>query len=591
VTDVPRVPRHRSLIFRLLVATVTIAVFAITAASWLASQSTSRTIRQQLGQSLSDDKGVYDALLDHAATHRDWSGAQPLVTMLAGKVNRRVTLTTEDRTIILDSQAGPSLRNTRPSATIDPLSVDLALTGGDDRIDRRVLGPYRLTSDERNRLQDQLRRGRACLERDGAKVQEIRGPHDRPKLVILSPGKSTGSCTLVPPTAPTEKRPLEALRRQIAECADESGHLDEVNLPPDLSVEVQEFAGGPVDPHRTDRARECLDRSRRQQLRPYVPPPALLFVTDPADPTAQNLSPLSRANLVLTGTTTAVVLAITILVTVLVGLRLVRPLRALTEAARHPLTNPRVPVTGRDEIAYLATALNELAERREQAELLRQAMVSDVAHELRNPLTNIRSWLTAAQDGLATVDDDLLQLLTDQTAHLQHIVEDLRDLAAADAGTLQMHPEPTFVNDSVTQVLDAHRLDATRAGVHLVTDFSGDPELDVDPVRLRQLVGNLLSNAVRHTPSGGSVTVSTRVSEDRLTITVADTGTGIAAPDLDKIFERFWRADDSRNRATGGSGLGLPIARKIAEIHGGDITVISRPDTGTTFTVTLRPGH
>ena len=335
----------------------------------------------------------------------------------------------------------------------------------------------------------------------------------------------------------------------------------------------------------------CLDRARRVQLRPYVPPPTLLFVTDPDDPTAQRVFPFTRRNLIRTGTATAVVLALAVLLTVLVGLRLVRPLRALAEAARLPGGDSRVPITGRDEIGYLAAALNELSERREQAELQRQAMVGDVAHELRNPLTNIRAVLDAVQDGLATVDDHLLTLLRDETVHLQHIVDDLRDLAAADAGTLRMHPEALFVNDAVTQVLDAHRPNATIARVRLHTAFTGDPEITADPVRLRQLVGNLLSNAIRHTPSGGSVTVRTEVTGDRLTVAVADTGDGIAPGDLDKIFERFWRADSSRTRATGGSGLGLPIARQIARAHGGDIAVTSVPDRGTTFVVTILVGQ
>jgi two-component system sensor histidine kinase BaeS len=589
------VPLHRSLLFRLLIASLTIAVAAVVATSWIASQSTSRTIQQQLGQSLSDDKSVYDELLGYAATHRDWSAAEPLVTSLAARLKRRITLMTEARQVIADSQPGPQLRTTRPSATVDPLAVDLSITGGTDRIDPRVVGPYRLPAAERKKLKNQLTESLDCLHHWGFDGKIVTGPHDRGKLVVTSVGKSTMPCTLVPLPTRSEVPPLTALRKLIASCAKER-NLADVGLSADLRVEVQDsdpnlasYTGLP-DPQRTARAAACLDKSRRIQLEPYVPPAALLFVTDPADPSARRVFPFTRQNLIRTGTATAVVLILAILVTIMVGLRLVRPLRSLAEAARRPSGNPRVPVTGRDEIGYLAAALNELAERREQAELQRQAMVSDVAHELRNPLTNIRSWLEAVQDGLATVDGRLLTLLHDETVHLQHIVDDLRDLAAADAGTLRMHPEPVFVNDSVTQVLDAHRPNAATTGVQLRTEFTGDPEVTADPVRLRQMVGNLLSNAIRHTRSGGSVTVRTGVTGGRLTIAVADTGDGIAPDDLDKVFERFWRADSSRTRATGGSGLGLPIARQIAEAHGGDISVTSTVGEGTTFTVTMGTG-
>jgi two-component system sensor histidine kinase BaeS len=214
-------------------------------------------------------------------------------------------------------------------------------------------------------------------------------------------------------------------------------------------------------------------------------------------------------------------------------------------------------------------------------------MVSDVAHELRTPLTNIRSWLEAAQDGLAEPDPQLIDLLLEEAVLLQHIIDDLRDLAAADAGSLRVHPEPVRVGDLLAQVAEAHRSAAEAAGVGLRTEVPGHLEAVVDPVRLRQMVGNLVSNGVRHTPAGGSVTVSATAGPDGLSIAVQDTGVGIAPADLPRIFDRFWRADTSRARATGGSGLGLSIARKLAETHGGDITVTSVPGAGTTFTIRL----
>ncbi|GAA2890303.1 hypothetical protein Acy02nite_63920 [Actinoplanes cyaneus] len=274
--------------------------------------------------------------------------------------------------------------------------------------------------------------------------------------------------------------------------------------------------------------------------------------------------------------------------TLLVGTRLVRPLRRLTASVRRPVDQQgRVPVGARDEIGYLAVALNDLFDRRETMEAQRKALVSDLAHELRTPLTNIRGSIEAAQDGMTPTDAQLLEVLFEETSLLQRVVDDLRDLAAADTGNLRLHPEYVYLNDVLTQVADAHRGIAESQHVRLSTDFTVDPQLSVDPVRLRQVVGNLVSNAIRHTGENGVITLRTAATHDQFTIEVADTGTGIAPADLQRIFDRFWRADSSRSRTTGGSGLGLAIARKLIEAHDGRITATSRLGVGSTFTITL----
>jgi two-component system sensor histidine kinase BaeS len=277
---------------------------------------------------------------------------------------------------------------------------------------------------------------------------------------------------------------------------------------------------------------------------------------------------------------TGAILLVTVIATVIAGRRLVRPLRALTSAADG---NVPAAVSTRDEIGRLARALNDSAERRDRAESHHRALVSDVAHELRTPLTNIRSWLEAAQDDLAPTDAQLLELLHEEAVLLQHIIDDLGDLAAADAGTLRINPEPTYLRDVLTHLVDSHRGSALAAGVRLELEIMGDPVAPADQVRLRQMVGNLISNAIRYTAPGGSVTVGANGT----TITVRDTGIGIAPADLPKIFDRFWRADESRSRASGGSGLGLAIARQLTEAHGGTIEVESKPARGTLFTIRL----
>jgi two-component system sensor histidine kinase BaeS len=238
-------------------------------------------------------------------------------------------------------------------------------------------------------------------------------------------------------------------------------------------------------------------------------------------------------------------------------------------------------------------------------------MVSDVAHELRTPLSNIRGWLEAAEDGLVVPDRALLSSLLDEAVLLQHVIDDLRDLSAADAGELRLHPQVLDLSDLLGQVATAHGGTADAAGVTLITAVApaapaaaaaqdgartGEnrpipPWAEADPVRLRQAVGNLVSNAIRHTPVGGTVTVRARsVGDGGAEIEVADTGSGISAVDLPRVFDRFWRAEKSRSRQTGGSGLGLSIVRKLVEAHGGAVAAASEPGAGSVFTITV-PGR
>ncbi|GGQ50106.1 sensor histidine kinase [Couchioplanes azureus] len=589
-----RVPLHRSLITRLLATSVLVAVAAIVATAWLATQTVTRAIQQEQGRSLADDKSVYDTLVGYAATHRDWTGVETVVAERAARTGRRITLMTEDRRPIADSAPGPSLAAARPSATVDPLRLDLALTGGDVRIDPRVAGPYRLPADERKLLEKIAQAELACLRDAGLDGELVSSATGRPSVRTggnLTPLELGVRCDRLAEygRTRTEDKAFTELERRAAGCL---GLTDPRFLRVDADFTAQVLkapVAGPLpDTAVAEKTARCIETARQAQLAKYVAPPALLFVTDPDDQAGQPVFNLSRTNTLRIAVVTGAVLVVAVLVTVLAGRRLVRPLRALAAAADGPADHhTRVPVTTADEIGSLARALNDLAERRERSESLRRAMVSDVAHELRTPLTNIRSWLEAAQDGLTATGPELLELLHEEAVQLQHIIDDLSDLAAADAGNLRVHPDEVYVRDILAQVAEAHRSAAETAGVRLSMEVVDDPQVTADPVRLRQLVGNLVSNGIRHTPAGGAVTVGASAGGAGLTIEVRDTGTGIAAEDLPRIFDRFWRADRSRNRATGGSGLGLSIVRKLVEAHGGEISVASEPAAGTVFTVRL----
>ncbi|MDR7277179.1 sensor histidine kinase [Catenuloplanes atrovinosus] len=569
---------RRSILVRLLTTSILVVICAITGTAWLAVTTTTAAVRQAQNRTIADDRAVYDAVLEYAATHRDWSGVGGLLGELSRRTGHRVTLLGEDRRPIADSGPGPALDRTRPIATVDALRVD-----GEQRIDPRVTGPYLLPESERAALREKAEAMAQCMSAYGVAGEIVEGPTGRPAIRLDTPdyGGATIVCRafLEEPTA-TERAPLRELAVRVRECLGLDPDAAELTLRPDFTIQLgKRYA-------LTHDEATCLANAREAQLRPWAAPPALLFITDPAAGARPEVFSLSRDNLVRIALVTTAVLAVTVAFTVVAGLRLVRPLRALTVAAGAP-AGARMPIAGRDEIGHLARVLNDLSARRERAESQRKEMISDIAHELRNPMTNIRSWLEAAEDGVTATDARLLALLLDETSQLSRILDDLRDLAAADAGTLRIHPEPIRLGDALGPAADAHRGAAETGGVRLRTSF--DPRLPIvaDPVRLRQIVGNLLSNAVRHTPPGGTVALAADLVRDELVVTVTDTGTGIAPEDLPHVFDRFWRADDSRRRSTGGSGLGLAIVRDLAAAHGGGVEAVSALGAGTTVTVRL----
>ncbi|MEU0550252.1 HAMP domain-containing sensor histidine kinase [Micromonospora sp. NPDC005979] len=603
------VPLRRSLLLRLLALAVLIAVGSIAATAWLAVRTTTGAIRQEQGQALADDARIYDTLIGYAATHPSWDDVDTALRPLAEQVGRRITLTTESGTPLADSapQAGPL--PTKPSATIDALAVDTTLAPGSPaavdaaRIDPRAAGPYLLPPDERRTLLDRADQAVLCLRvrpRIAAVVAE--GPSGRPR--IATPGTDLNDNAicgqareeLAAPTA-TERKALAQLNALVNTCLARR-KIAPVNVDLDWtwttrSAPARQTRGATeVDEDQSQAVNACVGTSRREQLLPYVAPAATLFVSDPGGRPTTTFD-LSRANQARIVAVAGLVLLVTVGVTVLAGVRLTRPLHALTGAAQRMRDGDgaaRVRVTGRDEIARLAEAFNDMSERRERLEQLRRAMVSDIAHELRTPVTTIRGWLEAAEDGVAPLDRRLVSSLLEEATLLQHVIADLQDLAEAEAGALRLHPETVYLADLLGQVAEAYRVQADRAGVTLSVLLDADPQVYADPVRLRQVVGNLVGNAVRHTPTGGSVTISAGAADGQVTIAVADTGSGISAEHLPRVFDRFWRAEKSRSRQTGGSGLGLAIVRKLVEAHQGTVQVESTPTKGSTFTVHL-PTH
>ncbi|MFC7645069.1 sensor histidine kinase [Streptosporangium lutulentum] len=227
-----------------------------------------------------------------------------------------------------------------------------------------------------------------------------------------------------------------------------------------------------------------------------------------------------------------------------------------------------------------------MSERREQLEELRRAMVSDVAHELRTPLSNIRGWLEAAEDGVVAPDRTLMSSLLEEALLLQHVIDDLQDLAMADAGELRLRRERVNAADLLAQVATAHG----EARIPRASHCRRAPKATWNCSPIRYGCARRWATWCP-TPYGTLPRRHGRPERpregDQVVIDVADTGAGIAAEDLPMVFERFWRAEKSRNRQTGGSGLGLSIVRKLVEAHGGTVSATSVVGAGSVFTLRL----
>ena len=283
-----------------------------------------------------------------------------------------------------------------------------------------------------------------------------------------------------------------------------------------------------------------------------------------------------------------------------------RPLTDLTEATRAVAAgnlDVRVPVRHYGEARELAIAFNRMAEELARADELRRNMTADVAHELRTPLSVIRGKLEGVLDEVYPATPEHLEPILEETKLLTHLVEDLRMLALAEAGQLTLEKRPMDVGDLVRDAQVNFAPQASDRNITLALDLPAAlPRINADWRRIAQVLGNLVTNALRHTPAGGCVTLSARGGEDPqghpsvpesapseglVEVSVSDTGVGIPPADLPYIFERFWRGQRSRPWGGGVTGLGLTIAKQLIETHGGTISVESTPGEGSTFRFTL----
>ena len=266
--------------------------------------------------------------------------------------------------------------------------------------------------------------------------------------------------------------------------------------------------------------------------------------------------------------------------------RLAGPIDEVIEAAGRVEARDygtRVAERGPREVRALARAFNAMVERLGANEEQRRKLLADVTHELRSPLTIVQGNLEALLDGVYPADADHLAPILDETRVLARLVDDLRTLSLAEAGALALHREPTDLGALTRETLASFRARADRAGVVLEADVAADvPTIDVDPLRAREVLANVVANALRYTPAGGTIRVRVARDGDRVRISVRDSGAGIASDALPHVFDRFYKSEESR-----GAGLGLAIAKSLVVAHGGDIVADSAPGRGTEIGFTL----
>jgi signal transduction histidine kinase len=268
--------------------------------------------------------------------------------------------------------------------------------------------------------------------------------------------------------------------------------------------------------------------------------------------------------------------------------RTARPIGEVMDAAEKITDgdlSARAPVHGPPDVRSLAGAFNRMAERLETTEHQRRDLLADVAHELRTPLAVIRGRVEGMRDGLYEADGEHLELIERETDVMARLLEDLQLLSNAEAGALRLHRERLEPRELVETAADAFAIPSTEAGLEMKTRVeSGLPSLDVDRVRIGEVLANLLANALRHTPPGGSVTLLAGHDPQGVGFAVTDTGEGIPADELAHVFDRFAKSPKSR-----GAGLGLAIAKSLVEAHGGTIAAESQPGRGTTIRFVLPP--
>lgn len=595
------------LLARSMLASVLVAAVAIVATAVLTADAARTSVERERVRVADVDQEIVERLVSYGRGRSDWSQAGPLLEELAASSERLIVITDVDGDPVATSGGGSpdeAAHDGDPAAVLDPLSGVLA--AATSQVPRRfdslalpaVLLAARSGGAELRSALGEHRLVGVCSDSDPGTGGTGGVPGS---VVVLTACRDLGSAegddlpSLQNRVARREHDCLQ--RREVdARLVRLFGDDDTGQSKPDLlTVHVPTVAGASAAAGTTRAWRDCATSALTRELSSFVAPSAVLYVSETREVERSLVDRIGGTRIVVA---LVAVLGAVVVASLLASRRVLRPVRRLTEAT-HEMAAGRlgaqVPVTGHDEVAQLGRSFNEMALALAAADEQRKRMVSDVAHELRTPLSNLRGYLEAGHDGVLERDDAWTESLLEEVGLLQHMVDDLAVLAAADAGRLRLHLVEADVVATVEGALLAMRPAGDARDVSLHRTGAATAIAVHDPIRLRQVVANLVSNAVRHSPPGATVTVDVQVvagssGPSGVVVEVADEGEGLAEDDLMRVFERFYRADPSRTRETGGSGLGLSIVQQLAEAQGGVVGARNRTGRGAVFTVWLPAG-
>jgi two-component system sensor histidine kinase BaeS len=548
----------------IFVLVMLVASTAIGATAWLTLNLTSREVDTALEAQNRHRSEIVAEIQDYGFRHGGWPGVNRLVTELSDRTHLHLQLQTEDGLVLVDSDteanrtSGP-VQGTAyriqpvPKPEISPVAEQFPVT---DRIPADLFGPAPSESPPALAVRQaaQYRAGLVlvrCLHDtlgDPAALGVDHAPYVTPAQLARSPGcrqKAIGKVL-------GDRDWFTSYWQYYSRCAARKGtpciwgaFADTVST--SAAVPLQLYLGGRNKVEISDLGRPAIAGA-------------------------------------------AALLVVALAGTFVIAQRISRPVRRLTDAARlvaEGRSDVRVPTGGGSELARLTRSFNAMAAAVEQSEDRQRRLVADVAHEMRTPLSNLLGYLEGLSDGVVAPSREVFASLHEEALLQRRILDDLQVLADAEAGDLSYARSLTDLTDLATTSATAHRAVAAEAGVTLTVEAPEPVWVEGDQDRLRQVLGNLLTNAIRYTDRDGQVLIGVHQEQGKAVLTVRDNGVGIASTDVPHVFDRFWRADPARQRATGGSGLGLTIAHRIVTDHGGRIEVSSLRHMGTAFTVHL----
>jgi two-component system sensor histidine kinase BaeS len=544
-----------------LVALLTCAAIAATA--WISTRSTVAQLADSVDSQQADIDLIATQLQRYGIVHGVWIGVPALTLQLETATSQRIKLTTQDGQVIVDTDNLHG-RAARPVADRSPVAIvprpTLDLTGLDPMrayaVTMAAIVDYRVDA-----------RMAACLTEAGIPITSTADRYGVPSIGYDAAAAAAAGCVAAKPTG-----------AELAADTDGGGLCVKQLYTSPVPTGKPTVVRAPSD------ADTCLSTLFQQHTADVDAVTLLLFTGYRGGPTLHvDYQRIALAAI-------PIVLA-AIIGGALLSRHVLRPVDAVIRASRRLSSgqrDARVPERGHDEMTALARAFNRMADAVQTGDDRQRQLTADIAHELRTPLANIRGYLEALSDGVLEPTPEVFASLHEEAMLQQRTIDDLQDLALADRHRLIDHRVRVDVGDLARTAVAVHTARADAAGVTLTVHAPADLVVDGDPDRLRQAVGNLLTNALRATPPGGRIEV--RAAADgaaTVRVAVADTGHGIEPEHLPHIFDRFWRADPARGRDTGGTGLGLAITRGIVDGHGGTLHVESAPGAGTTVTITL----